>query len=176
MSAFSASPLDTLPVAQASVVDANGRANSHHLTPLAYLHAREIYEQAHDVSAARPAARLKPYLSLASIGIVFDNFTDGRGFSLAVRLREMGFSGELHAAGAIHPELVHHMIRCGFTHFHLVKHTDDLSRDMLRPFTIRYQTLPGDDSDQSEPLRAPHDRKENAAQIDCPSRSLCPPH
>ena len=48
------------------------------------------------------ARELIPQLSLiAAIRIAFDEFTDGRGFSLAMRLRQLGFAGRLRAQGHI---------------------------------------------------------------------------
>lgn len=48
-----------------------------------------------------PLADLALHLDLALIAIDFPSFTDGRGFSLARRLREMGFGGRLRAAGRL---------------------------------------------------------------------------
>lgn len=48
------------------------------------------------------ARELIPQLPfITAIRIAFDAFTDGRGFSLAVRLRQLGFAGRLRAQGHI---------------------------------------------------------------------------
>lgn len=45
---------------------------------------------------------LRPHLSgLRAIRISFASFADGRGFTLAARLRRMGFAGRLRAAGHV---------------------------------------------------------------------------
>lgn len=45
---------------------------------------------------------LRPYLPhLAAIRIAFPAFSDGRGFTLAARLRRMGFAGRLRAQGHV---------------------------------------------------------------------------
>lgn len=48
-----------------------------------------------------PLADLPSHLGRALIAIDFPAFTDGRGFSLARRLRELGFRGRLRAAGRL---------------------------------------------------------------------------
>jgi uncharacterized protein (DUF934 family) len=49
--------------------------------------------------AADPAALAAHLPGLAAIRIAFPTFADGRGFTLAARLRRMGFAGRLRAAG-----------------------------------------------------------------------------
>ena len=46
-------------------------------------------------------ADLPAHLDRALIAIDFPSFSDGRGFSLARRLRELGFAGRLRAAGRL---------------------------------------------------------------------------
>jgi len=46
-------------------------------------------------------ATLSEYLSHELIGIDFPAFNDGRGFTLARRLRELGFKGRLRATGRL---------------------------------------------------------------------------
>ena len=49
----------------------------------------------------RDAADLAPWLDrLAMIRVAFPSMGDGRGFSIASRLRAMGYAGRLRAAGA----------------------------------------------------------------------------
>ena len=75
-----------------------------------------------------------------AIAIRFDKFADGRSYSIAARLRESGFKGELHALGDINQELVFMLRRVGFTHFHIPNPgTDVLPAHILEPFTGYYQ-------------------------------------
>jgi uncharacterized protein (DUF934 family) len=75
-----------------------------------------------------------------AIGIKFDKFADGRSYSIAARLRESGFKGELHALGDINQELVFMLRRVGFTHFHIPNPgTTILAAHILEPFAGYYQ-------------------------------------
>ena len=50
------------------------------------------------------------------VGIRFETFPDGRGFSLARHLREMsGFTGQLVARGNLIPDQADFLRRCGFS-------------------------------------------------------------
>ena len=75
------------------------------------------------------------------IGIEFPVFTDGRGLSLAVLLRtRFGFAGELRAAGAVHEDLLHYMLRCGFDALELPdERCQSTALAMLTPYTKHYQ-------------------------------------
>lgn len=58
------------------------------------------------------------YVELAacqSIEIAFPVFMDGRGFSHARKLRDLGFTGELIAAGDVLPDQWQYLQRCGFS-------------------------------------------------------------
>ena len=60
-------------------------------------------------------AALQPLLSrIDLIKVPFDNFSDGRGFSLAVRLRRAGYAGRLRAFGHVIADQYAHARRCGF--------------------------------------------------------------
>ena len=75
-----------------------------------------------------------------AIGIQFGKFTDGRSYSVAARLREAGFAGDLHALGDINQEVVFLLKRVGFTHFHIPDpgHAQ-LPDSILTPFGGHYQ-------------------------------------
>ncbi len=74
------------------------------------------------------------------IAIKFGKFADGRSYSIAARLRESGFRGELHAVGDINQELVFMLRRVGFTHFHIPNPgTAVLAAHILEPFAGYYQ-------------------------------------
>jgi uncharacterized protein (DUF934 family) len=76
----------------------------------------------------------------AAIGMRFEKFTDGRSYSIASRLREIGYQGELHALGDINQELVFLLRRVGFTHFHIPDPgTPALASEVLEPFNGYYQ-------------------------------------
>ena len=76
----------------------------------------------------------------AGVGIKFSKFADGRAYSIAARLREAGFQGELHAVGDINQELLFLLKRVGFTHAHIpdpgVTH---LATSIVTPFAGHYQ-------------------------------------
>ncbi len=48
-----------------------------------------------------PVAELADHLHHALVAVDFPSFTDGRGFSIARRLRELGFKGRLRANGRL---------------------------------------------------------------------------
>lgn len=78
-----------------------------------------------------------------AIGIRFEKFTDGRSYSIAARLIEAGYAGELHALGDINQELVFILKRVGFTHFHIPDPgTSVLAETILKPFAGFYQAAP----------------------------------
>lgn len=53
---------------------------------------------------------------LSPVGIRFERFSDGRGFSLARHLREVsGFTGPLVAQGHLIPDQADFLRRCGFS-------------------------------------------------------------
>lgn len=58
---------------------------------------------------------LKPYFnSVALISIAFPAFSDGRGFSIARRLRRLGFTGILRASGPLIADQYAYAMACGF--------------------------------------------------------------
>jgi uncharacterized protein (DUF934 family) len=54
---------------------------------------------------------------LAVIALVFPKFTDGRAYSIARRLREGGYAGEIRAMGDVLLDQLPLMLRTGFTSF-----------------------------------------------------------
>ncbi|MGN7868849.1 hypothetical protein PARHAE_00283 [Paracoccus haematequi] len=61
-----------------------------------------LVQEADEVLAPdTPLADLEQYLDRELIAIDFPSFTDGRGFSLARRLRELGYQGRLRASGRL---------------------------------------------------------------------------
>ena len=58
---------------------------------------------------------LKPYFnSVALISVAFPAFNDGRGFSIARRLRRLGFTGILRATGPLIADQYAYALACGF--------------------------------------------------------------
>ena len=62
---------------------------------------------------------LEPHLealtAVTKITVQFPAFMDGRGFSVARKLRERGFAGDLLAAGDVLPDQWQFLERCGFS-------------------------------------------------------------
>ena len=70
------------------------------------------------LEAGDDARVLAPALDrLRLVEIDFPKFRDGRGFSSARILREMGYAGEIKATGDVLVDLVWFMRRCGFDSF-----------------------------------------------------------
>ena len=58
---------------------------------------------------------LKPWFPrLGLIAVDFPSFADGRGFSIAVRLRDLGFEGRLRAHGPVIADQFAYLLTCGF--------------------------------------------------------------
>jgi uncharacterized protein (DUF934 family) len=56
---------------------------------------------------------------LAAIVLPFPAFNDGRAYSLARKLRELGYQGELRASGNILPDQLQFMLQVGFDAFEI---------------------------------------------------------
>jgi uncharacterized protein (DUF934 family) len=57
--------------------------------------------------------------SLSLIVLPFPAFNDGRAYSIARKLREMGFKGELRATGNVLPDQLQFMLQVGFDAFEI---------------------------------------------------------
>ncbi|MCQ0988931.1 DUF934 domain-containing protein [Jiella marina] len=67
------------------------------------------------VPGSMPIEDLVPYLAQASlIAIEFPGFSDGRGFSLARRVKREGFAGRLRASGPLIADQFTDALQCGF--------------------------------------------------------------
>jgi uncharacterized protein (DUF934 family) len=61
------------------------------------------------------AVAVRPHFGeLVLIAIHFPSFSDGRGFTLARRLRRLGFTGTLRAFGPLIPDQFAYALACGF--------------------------------------------------------------
>jgi len=63
---------------------------------------------------ADPAALAPWFPRLALIEVAFPSFADGRGFSVARRLRDLGFLGRLRAHGPVIADQFAYLLACGF--------------------------------------------------------------
>lgn len=81
---------------------------------LAALHSGTV-GVALDLPNDEKTAQLVPHLAaLALIAVDFPAFSDGRGFSLAKRLRDAGYGGRLRAVGGVIPDQFAYALACGF--------------------------------------------------------------
>ena len=81
---------------------------------------------------------------LAVIRIAFPSFADGRGFSLARRLRQIGYAGTLRAKGHLIPDQYPHAVRAGFDEIELdedvaARQQESHWRDTLAAVSVSYQ-------------------------------------
>lgn len=84
-----------------------------------------LHEGALDLANTDEPTALTPYLTdLRLIRIDFPSFADGRGFTLARRLRMMGFKGQLRARGHVLADQYAMARRVGFDEIEI---SDDLA-------------------------------------------------
>ena len=75
-----------------------------------------------------------------AIAIEFPSFGDGRGFSLAVRLRkDFGFTGEIRATGNIMPEQALYLSRAGFDSVEVLDGREEAYAASFKRYGIFYQ-------------------------------------
>ena len=68
-----------------------------------------------DVPNTADIEALKPhFVALSLIGIAFPAYSDGRGFTLAKRLRREGFTGTLRLVGPVIADQFAYALACGF--------------------------------------------------------------
>lgn len=71
-------------------------------------------------------AELKPWFPrLGLIAVDFPSFADGRGFSIAVRLRDLGYEGRLRAHGPVIADQFAYLMSCGFDEVWVPGHVAD---------------------------------------------------
>ena len=95
-------------------------------------------------SALKLAVDVEPKTAWASASLIavdFPALTDGRGLSLAALLRQrIGYAGDLRAVGAVHEDLLHFLLRCGFSSFELPAERDPaIALQLLAPYSNFYQ-------------------------------------
>ena len=65
-------------------------------------------------NTVNPADLVPHFGRLAMISVDFPSFADGRGFSIARRLRAEGFLGRLRATGPVISDQFTYLLQCGF--------------------------------------------------------------
>ena len=85
---------------------------------------------------------LAPLMNKLSFVIVdFPAFGDGRGFSLAVRLRkDLGFKGEIRATGPVIPDQAQFLLRAGFDTVEVADDRAEAFEKAVNRFDHFYQT------------------------------------
>ncbi|WP_182421975.1 DUF934 domain-containing protein [Aureimonas sp. ME7] len=72
------------------------------------------------VAGDTPLCAIEPYFGAVDlIAVAFPSFSDGRGLSLAKRLRRAGFAGTLRAAGPLIADQFREALDCGFDEIEL---------------------------------------------------------
>lgn len=98
-----------------------------------------------DVANNTDIERLAPLFDrLALIAIAFPAYSDGRGFSLARRLRRAGFKGRLRAVGPLIPDQGPYAFACGFDEIELpeasaARQTEAQWKKALATISLAYQ-------------------------------------
>jgi len=123
------------------VFDNAGLSVNAYLDPKVIIDPEQVYGAITGGYTHNVREKLKGFLQLASVAIQFSKVTEGRPYSIALRLREMGYVGELHAVGRINKEIMHFLIRVGFTHFHLPEPGEAIPEPIHSPFSFWYQTV-----------------------------------
>lgn len=86
------------------------------------------------------------FITAPLIAIHFSEFKDGRGLSLAALLRSrFKYQGDLRAVGDTHHDLVHYLVRCGFSSFVLPEGRDvSIALKGATVYSHYYQSSVGD--------------------------------
>jgi uncharacterized protein (DUF934 family) len=88
---------------------------------------------------------LTPHFArLALIAVVFPGYMDGRGFTIAKRLRNAGFKGAIRAVGPLIAEQFAYGLSCGFTEFeipdeHAARMPEEVFQAAAKAFEATYQ-------------------------------------
>lgn len=88
---------------------------------------------------------LQPYFGqLELIAVTFPGYMDGRGFTVAKRLRNAGFKGAIRAVGPLIAEQFAYGLSCGFSEFeipdeHAARMPEEVFKTAARAFSATYQ-------------------------------------
>ncbi|MGD1926169.1 MAG: DUF934 domain-containing protein [Paracoccaceae bacterium] len=101
------------------LADGNAVPNAGYaLVPLARLdEARDqdgVYLGAQVPNDADPETLSQHFGRLGLISVDFPSFSDGRGFSIAARVRDLGFTGRMRAEGPVIADQFGYLLSCGF--------------------------------------------------------------
>lgn len=83
--------------------------------------------------------QLNQLTTAALIELDFPVFTDGRLFSHARLLRDLGYQGEIRAVGNYLPDQIFYLSRVGVNGFELAEQHISLALNCLQDFTVTYQ-------------------------------------
>jgi phosphoadenylyl-sulfate reductase (thioredoxin) len=94
-----------------------------------------------ELSGGADIDALAPHFAeLRAIVVDFPGFRDGRGFSIAARLRGRGYRGALIASGALLPDQARHLARTGFDAVELRADADRAEWERsLQAYSVAYQ-------------------------------------
>lgn len=110
---------------------------------------QERYTLGVEVANNTAPADLEPWFGrLGLLAVAFPKHADGRGFTLAQRLRRQGYSGELRAVGHIIPDQYALALSCGFDTVEISKALAERQpeahwREARRAMTLAYQSNAG---------------------------------
>lgn len=98
----------------------------------------------HIPNTVKPASLVPLFPHMALISVAFPAFNDGRGFSIAKRLRHLGFTGILRASGPLIADQYAYAEACGFDEIDLpetiaARQTADQWKAAARAITASYQ-------------------------------------
>lgn len=87
---------------------------------------------------------LLPFFGAELIAISFSAYADGRGFSLARRLRQRGYTGSLRAVGPLIADQFAYALACGFDELelpeaHAARQPESHWKTAARAFSATYQ-------------------------------------
>lgn len=98
-----------------------------------------------EVPNTTPLEALEPHFGqLELIAITFPGYMDGRGFTVAKRLRNAGFKGAIRAVGPLIAEQFAYGLSCGFSEFeipdeHAARMPAEVFQSAVRAFAATYQ-------------------------------------
>ena len=134
---------ENLPCAEPVVVvfDIKGKRIDHALIPTLVIEPENMLSNDTASGLNEHLHKLvQKHATTPAIGIKFAKFADGRAYSIASRLREAGYKGELHALGDINQELMFMIKRVGFSHAHIPDPgVSALPKSIIDPFSGYYQ-------------------------------------
>ena len=101
----------------------------------------DIWQSGQALLLSADSEPLAEYATASVVAIEFPAFNDGRALSVAVLLRtRIGYKGELRAVGAVHEDILHYMVRCGFDAMEIPDGRDvQQALALISPYSNVYQ-------------------------------------